>query len=270
MTVSLDLDAYFKRIQWGGDIRHDLVSLASLVRAHMAHIPFENLDVLLGRPIRIDLDSVQRKLVQARRGGYCFEHATLFSAVLEQIGFRPERKLARVTLKAPREAVPRTHMFIVVPVSEGRFVVDVGFGGLAPQVPLPLVEAAPLDSSHALTHWMRRDQRYWTMCARSKGEVIDAWVTNLDDEGPADFEMGNHYVSTHPQSVFVNRILLRALTPYGRVTVMNRDATIWRGQEAESVHLADRDALRQLLLDHFGMDLPQVAQLRVPTIEDWV
>jgi len=104
----------------------------------MAAIPFENLDVLLGRPVRLDLASLQAKLVDARRGGYCFEHVTLFAAVLEQLGFTPVRHSACVVLVNPRTAAPRTHMFLTVPLAEGTFVVDPGFGVLAPKVPLPL------------------------------------------------------------------------------------------------------------------------------------
>jgi N-hydroxyarylamine O-acetyltransferase len=268
MTQQIDMDAYCQRIQWGGQVRHDLATLASIVHAHMAHMPFENLNVLLGWPVRLDLDSLQTKLVHASRGGYCFEHSTLLGAVLDQLGFDVERKLARVTLKVPVNAVPRTHMFLVVTVPEGRFVVDAGFGGLAPQHPLPLLHTPP--AQHArLTHWMTHEPPYWRMCAWSKGEVVEAWATTLEAEGPADFEMGNHFVATHPESVFVNRILLRAITPTGRVTVMNRDATIWHGTEAESFELADRAALHELLVTHFGIDVPQVRTMRVPSIEEW-
>lgn len=268
--MAVDLDAYFNRIQWGGQLRPDLATLASLIVAHMAHIPFENLDVLLGRPIRLDLDSLQAKLVRAHRGGYCFEHTTLFGAVLDQLGFAPARKLARVTLLAPLEAVPRTHMFLLVPLREGRFVVDVGFGARAPTLPLPLRDPATTGGPGAgLSHWMAPQGAYWTMHARSQGEVVKAWMSTLEEEGLADFEMGNYYVSTHPSSPFVNRLMLRALTPEGRVTVMNREVTIWRGDEAEHVQLADRAALRALLADHFGIDLPEAMTLRVPLIPEW-
>src|SRR5947207_7172356 len=80
MIASFDLDAYFARIRWDGAPCPTLDTLAGLLQAHMAHIPFENLDVLLCRPVRLDLESLQRKLVHSRRGGYCFEHATLFAA----------------------------------------------------------------------------------------------------------------------------------------------------------------------------------------------
>ena len=148
MTSPINLDAYFNRIRWGGNTRPTYDTLAQLVHAHMQHIPFENLDVLLGRGIRIDLESIQNKLVHARRGGYCFEHATLFAAVLEQLGFQPTCHSSRVVLLFPRTEAPRTHMFLTVPLPEGTFVVDPGFGSLAPRVPVPLDGTQEIGRAH--------------------------------------------------------------------------------------------------------------------------
>jgi N-hydroxyarylamine O-acetyltransferase len=268
MTGSLDLDAYLDRIQWGGPVRHDLDTLTGLLRAHMTRIPFENLDVLLGRPIRLDLEGIQDKLVRASRGGYCFEHATLFAAALEQLGFEPVRHTGRVVLFVPRTAAPRTHMFLTVAVAEGTFVVDPGFGALAPRVPVPLVEGEQAQVGDE-THRMVRDGRYWVLRAQVGAKSVDAWASTAEEEYPVDFEMGNHYTSTHPASPFVNRIMLRAFTDDGRVTVMNRDVTVWRGETPASTQLADRAALRALLVDRFGFDLPEVDRLRVPTIAEW-
>ena len=113
---TVDLDAYFQRIRWTGATMPTFDTLAGILRAHDAAIPFENLDVLLGRPIRLDLDSIQAKLVTASRGGYCFEHATLFAAVLEQLGFQPTRHAARVILFDPPSEAARSHMFLTVAV----------------------------------------------------------------------------------------------------------------------------------------------------------
>ncbi|MDE2297304.1 MAG: arylamine N-acetyltransferase [Burkholderiales bacterium] len=232
------------------------------------NIPFENLDVLLGHPVRLDLESVQRKLVEARRGGYCFEHATLFAAMLESIGFEPVRHTARVVLMAPRTASPRTHMFLTVSVPEGTFVVDPGFGALAPRVPVPLVDGVPAAAAGE-THCMVRDGPHWVLRAQVGDKPVDAWVSTLEAENLVDFELGNHYTSTHPNSAFVNRIMMRALTPRGRVSVMNRDVNVWRDGAVHTLRLADRTALRALLNEHFGFDLPQVENIRVPSIPEW-
>ena len=269
MTPALDLDAYCERIGFGGVMRPEFDTLAGLVRAHMAAIPFENLDVLLGRPVRLDLESLQAKLVRARRGGYCFEHSTLLAAVLERVGFRPVRHSARVTMASPRSDAPRTHMFLTVPLDEGTFVVDAGFGSLAPAFPVPLIDGDETRTDDT-THWMARDAGLWVLRARSAGKTIDGWISTLEHDNPVDFEMANHYIATHPASPFVNRILMRALTVDGRVTVMNRDVTIWRDCTPHASQLADRAALRALLIEHFGFDLPEIERVRVPSIAEWV
>jgi len=268
LNQELDLDAYCERIGFAGVIRPEFDALAALVRAHMASIPFENLDVLLGRPVRLDLGSLQAKLVRARRGGYCFEHSTLLAAVLERVGFRPLRHSARVTMASPRTDAPRTHMFLTVPLDEGTFVVDAGFGSLAPAFPVPLIDGDETRADET-THWMARDGDLWVLRARSGGKTVDGWVSTLEHDNPVDFEMANHYVATHPASPFVNRILMRALTGDGRVTVMNRDVTIWRDGVPHASQLADRAALRALLVEHFGFDLPEIERLRVPSVADW-
>jgi N-hydroxyarylamine O-acetyltransferase len=268
MTALIDLDTYLERIHWRGGTSPTFETLVGLLRAHMMHIPFENLDVLLGRGVRLDLGSVQNKLVHARRGGYCFEHGTLFAAVLERLGFAPVRLAARVTVIAPRSESPRTHMILTVTVAEGTFVLDPGFGALAPRVPVPLEESVRVGVDGE-KHWMARDGNHWLLRTQANDKVVDCWASPLDRDNLIDFEMGNHYTSTHPASPFVNRIMLRALTNDGRVGLMNRDLTIWRKSERESMQLADRKALRTLLVQYFGFDLPEVEHLHVPSIPDW-
>ena len=268
MQNGLDLDAYFDRVQWGGSARPTYETLAGILRAHMSSIPFENLDVLLGRPIRLDLDGLQQKLVRARRGGYCFEQGSLFGAVIEALGFKPVRHTARVIMITARTAAPRTHMFLTVPLAEGTFVVDPGFGALAPRIPVPLLDGVEARVG-AETHWMSRDGPYWILRSRVAGKETDCWLSTLEEDNPVDFEMGSHYVATHPGSPFVNRMLMRALTADGRVSVMNRDVTIRSGNVSEPVQLVDRSALRTLLITYFGFDLPEVERMTVPSIPEW-
>jgi len=265
---SLDLDAYFERVQWGGPTSPTYETVAGILEAHLQHIPFENLDVLLGRPIRLDLDGLQDKLIRARRGGYCFEHATLFAAVLERLGFRTMPHSARVVLFLPRTEAPRTHMFLRVAIGAQTFVIDPGLGGPAPRFPVPLpagVTAPPDDRSH----WIVQEGRYWVLRMQSGEQPVDAWESLFDRDNPLDFEMGNHFTATHPRSAFVNRLMLRAFTPEGRVSVMNREVSYWHASEARARQLPDRSALRALLVEHFGFDLPEVERLRVPTIPEW-
>jgi N-hydroxyarylamine O-acetyltransferase len=88
-------------------------------------------------------------------------------------------------------------------------------------------------------------------------------------ENPVDFEVANHFTATSPMSHFRQRIMMRILTPDGRITVHNRDVTIWKGGESQALQLSDRSALRALLAEHFGFDLPEVENLQVPTVPGW-
>jgi N-hydroxyarylamine O-acetyltransferase len=266
--MSVDLAAYRERIGWHGAARADLATLSAVLAAHMRAIPFENLDVLLGRRIALDLPAVQAKLVTARRGGYCFEQATLFAAALEALGFAVERHIARVIVVTPRDAAPRTHMFVVVAIDGTRYVADPGFGALAARAPLPLVDGARTRVDADL-HWMARDGAGWTCCAQSEGKTVECWTSLLDDVPLVDFEVGNHYTATAPASAFVNRLMMRALTDDGRVSLMNRDVTIRRGDAVLRHQLADRAELRALVAAHFGFDLPEIERLAVPSVPEW-
>jgi N-hydroxyarylamine O-acetyltransferase len=268
MDASFDLHAYLDRIEWGGSSSPTYATLAGLVAAHTARVPFENLDVLLGRPVRLDLDSLQRKLVRDRRGGYCFEHATLMGAALDALGFAAVRHAARVIMFAPRHLVPRTHMFLVVALAEGPFVVDPGFGRLAARAPVPLRQGVDVKFGED-THRIVRDGDHWTLQARVDGEESPCWTTPLDETHAIDFEVANHYTATHPSSPFRNRLMLRMFTRDGRVTVADREVTVTCEGRSQTSELPDRKALRALLADRFGVDLPDVEKMRVPSVPAW-
>ena len=267
--MSLHIDRYFERIGWGGDQRPTLGTLTGVLKAQMSSIPFENLDVLLHRPLRLDLDSIEAKLVAARRGGYCFEHTTLFAGVLSRLGFDTTLHSARVVLFTPRTQSERAHMFLTTKLAEGTFVVDPGFGGPAAQFPIPLLEPGTRPIADD-THWMVRDGDRWVLRTRTDdGAAKDAWVSTLEEDYPVDFEMANHFTASHPASPFVNALMMGLFTPDGRVTLLNRSFTIRKNGTASSGLLADRAALRTFVSQHFGFDLPDIERLRVPAIPEW-
>lgn len=267
--AAIDLGAYGTRIgQPDMALPPTLDTLSILLAAHMRAIPFENLDVLLGRPIPLDLLSVQNKLIGAGRGGYCFEHATLFAAVLEALGFELARHTARVVLVLARDRSPRAHMFMTVRLPEGVFIADPGLGGPASIAPVPLADMGK-DGPQGASHWMTRDGPLWVLRTRGPAGPMDAWVSSVEADNLVDFEVGNHFVATHPASPFRQRLMLGRFTPEGRVAVMNREASIRRGGTTETMELPDRAALRRFAAEHFALDLPEIEGLRVPAIADW-
>ena len=251
----MNLDAYFDRIGWRGSRAATPEVLAGILARHVMAIPFENLDVLLGTRPRLDLGSLERKLVDARRGGYCYEHATLFAAVLAELGFAVSTHSARVVMMTPRSSAPRTHMFLSV----GDLVLDPGFGAAAPKLPVPL------DGSPAGAHRIVRDGG--EIALEHDGQRL--WTSSLEHDIPIDFEMANHFTATHPASHFTQSLMLRTYTEDGQVRVRNRDVTLIKGSETQTFQLADRAQLRELVAAHFGFDLPALETLHVPSIAEW-
>jgi len=267
MSQPFDLDAYLARINHSGPRTPTYDTLAAVLRDHTANIPFESFDVLLGRPIRLDAEGLQAKIVAAGRGGYCFEHASLMCAALEAIGFTPVRHASRVLLFEPRHESVRQHMFLTVTTGGTTYVIDPGFGPFACPQPIP-VDGTPVPT-RAPTHRLAREGNDWFLYVTRDGEEIQGWVSTMEEEHPVDFEMMNHYIATHPASFFAHNLLASAATREGRVNVMNQDVHVIRDGVAEATQLPDRKALRSLVAQHFGFDLPDLETMRVNRVPGW-
>src|SRR5215831_16073567 len=132
----LDLPAYLARVGRPALPEPTEAALRDLHRAHVLAVPFENLDVIVGRGVDVSLPAVQAKLVGRRRGGYCFEHNALFAAVLDRAGFEVTRLAARVRMGASFVR-PRTHMTLLARAEGRTWVTDVGFGADGMLEPIP-------------------------------------------------------------------------------------------------------------------------------------
>ncbi|MEV4253992.1 arylamine N-acetyltransferase [Spirillospora sp. NPDC049652] len=209
----LDLDAYLSRIGFDAERAPILAALRALHRGHTTSIPFENLDPVLGRPVLLDVPSLQDKLVRSERGGYCFEHAALFAAALERFGFDFTALVGRVVIGAPEGSIrPATHALLVVRPAddEHEWLCDVGFGS-GPLEPLRFTDGTESDQDG----WrFRLDRlpddefgvRHWTL--RQDGP--DGWtrrhVFAQVPVFPVDYALASHYVATHPRSPFTGRV----------------------------------------------------------------
>lgn len=263
MTARLfDIGAYLARIGHGGPEAPSLALLTSLHEAHVGAIPFENLDVLLGRPILLELDAVQAKLVAARRGGYCFEQNTLFRGALEALGFRVTPLAARVRLgaSAPR---PRTHMLLLVALPEGPFVADVGFGGDGPVHPFPLVEGRETWTG-ATGCRLRREADLWVLAGNTDGHWLDLYAFTLEPQYAVDYEMASHFTSTYPRSPFRETLTAQRSWPERRILLRDRTLTVRSGRHAEATSIRDPRHLLELLDQEFGLSFPPGTRFPVP------
>jgi N-hydroxyarylamine O-acetyltransferase len=253
--MSIDLKAYAARIEYCGEWTPTLDTLQALHLAHATHIPFENLDVLRGRPSPLDLESLSAKLIDDKRGGYCFEQNALFAAVLEAIGFRVTRLAARVRLGSTKVG-PRSHMLLAVEIESKKWLADVGFGGDGLLLPLPL-------NPGLVTHhfdWQYRlvleDSVYVLQSQRPEG-WFDLYTFTLEKQERADYEVSHYFTSTHPSSPFVNKLVVQQPGKDARWTLVNRTLTEWKpdGSKVETVLPGD-DAILTVLAERFGLEFP--------------
>ena len=263
MGTLADFPAYLARIGLREPPPATARGLTIVHRAHAGAIPFENLDILLGRAIRLDLPSLEEKLVAAHRGGYCFEQNTLFAAVLSHLGFPVTPLAARVRLSGRTDGA-RTHMLLSVRADGRDFLCDVGFGGGGPWEPLPLEPSGEI----AQELWRFR-------VVEERGERVlqnmgpagwrDLYGFTLEPQLPSDYEVANYHTSTHPDSMFRKIPVVQRTWASGALTLRGDVlATIVPGQAPVETPAPEGDALLDVLRNEFTLNFPAGTRFRPP------
>lgn len=260
MTFKPDLDAYFERIGYRGPHVPTREVLDAIVRAHIQTIPFENIDILLGRGIDLDPAKVERKLVHAKRGGYCFEQNSHLLRVLQVLGYDAVPLSARVRVQRPRDFTPpRTHVFVRVMFDGRPWLADVGVGALSPTATLRLDVDHEQPTPHeprriiAEGEWGVAHTRYFHQ-VRLGAEWHDVCELTGEVMPEIDREVGNWFTSTHPRSHFRDRLMVARATPEGRVTLVNRELTFRDHAGGTSTQIAESpESLLAMLARHFDM-----------------
>ena len=253
----IDLDAYFERIGYAGPRAPTLEVLTALQRAHPAVIPFEGIEPMLGRPVRLDPASLQAKLVRGGRGGYCFEQNGLLRRVLDALGFAVTPLAARVVWMAPDDAPlgPLTHMLLKVDLPEGAFLADVGFGGQSPTAPLRFETGAEQATPHGVYRLMDRDAGL-----ELQARLPDRWAAmyrfTLEPRVQADYEVGNWYTSTHPDSFFANGLIVSRAPEGRRINLENTRLTSYFADgRVEARTIGSAGELHEVLTGDFGLSI---------------
>ncbi|THA57177.1 arylamine N-acetyltransferase [Streptomyces sp. A1136] len=262
----LDLDAYLARIGIGRggtrggeerELRPDLATLYAVHRAHIAAIPFESLDVTLGRPVALDVKSLQDKLVHRRRGGYCYEQNSLLAAALQRIGFEVSGRGARNRSRGDT-LLPVTHAVLVVTVAGEPWLCDAGFGHPGPFEPVPLarpgVEVRQGDSTYAV----HREEGDVLVLRRScEGIRQDLYAFTPQPYHPVDYVVLNHYSSSHPRSAFLGKVIVQRPGEDVRVALLGRELTRWYPDGRVEREIVAPEELIALLDHEFGLRLSE-------------
>jgi N-hydroxyarylamine O-acetyltransferase len=268
----LDLQAYLRRIDYTGPSEPSEPVLNALYRAHLASVRFENLDVFIAGAVNVDLEAIQDKIIYRGRGGYCYEQAQLFGAVLERLGFGVERLLARVGPDGG-PARPRTHLTLRVLGGQNVWLADPGFGS-SPPAPLSLRRYRS-GGPREVDGWIYEispDTEHGQDVYKLREYQAGQWVTlHRWDYGkvqPVDVVLSNHYTSTHPDSWFTWQPVIVRRDPDAIRSILGRTYTVnYAGHKKTRRVLTDKE-FAQALTDEFGLKLTKDeldAAVKAPT-----
>ncbi len=247
------LGAYFARIR-AGEATSSFGALAEIQRAHRLAIPFENLDIHLGRGISLDPDALFDKLVTRRRGGYCFEQNGLLLGMLQALGFEARPLLARVWLNA-MDTPPRTHTLNLVHVEGEYYIVDAGFGGSYVPPMLLLADEVVRTDDGARHRLVRAGEHGW-MLQRDAGTGWQRQYSFTTERvWPADLEVANHWTATRPDTRFTTLKIASGTLSDGYVSLTDRTLTVNRMWVPKAREIDTAEDYRQTLRKTFGLEL---------------
>lgn len=256
----LDLDAYLARVGLSGDLPPTLDTLRAVHRAHLAAIPFENLQIVLGRPVLLDVPSLADKMVREPRGGYCYEQNLLLAAALDRLGFSVTGFAARVLSGGAGAPRPATHALLRVDLEEGPRLADVGFGGGG------LLEPVPFADGH------QEVQGGWGLRLDRVSEVgEDEWLLrSFDGRGwrplysfsstamvRQDYAIFSHHLATHPRSPFRGRLMVQRIGPGAQHMLMNTTLTTTAPDGTQEEREVPVEEVGRVLQEVFGIGLDQ-------------
>lgn len=250
------LDRYLARVGYDGPRGANLTTLRALHRAHLLTIPYENLDIHLGLPITLDPEAMFTKLVDERRGGWCFEMNGLFGRVLETLGFTVRYMSGAVGRARTGWRAQGNHLVLLVTLDRP-WIADVGFGdGFL--TPLPLEPGSYRQDF--LQYRVSKDGPRWRVDNHTHGGA-DGFDFTTTARALADFAQQCHELQTSPDSSFVQTTVCERFEPHG--LVMLRSATL-REVRADGVTTTVIDsaaAFDRVLRERFDLAIPGIEML---------
>jgi N-hydroxyarylamine O-acetyltransferase len=248
-------DDYLRRIGQPSPSDGSIDTLRGLHLAHRETFLFENLAIQTGGGISLALPDLERKFLDEGRGGYCFEHNTLFAAALREVGFESTTLLGRVH-RGPPERWARTHMVLRVAIDGEVWLADVGFGSVGLVEPIPLRDGATAEQG-GFTYRLRRTASAWILSIRdTAGLETDLYEFTEEPQTPMDVEVANHFTSTHPESIFRKTLTIQRTARDDR-TILRSDV-LTRMRQGRMVDVPfPRERLREVAREEFAIELPQ-------------
>jgi N-hydroxyarylamine O-acetyltransferase len=249
----MDVSAYLARIGYSGPVTPTADTLRDVHRAHLLSVPFENLDIGLKRPISLDQDQFVRKIVEQRRGGFCYELNGAFAALLEELGFQVTLLSARVPRQDGTETPEFDHLTLRVDLEEP-WLADVGFGDFILE-PLRLQTGLEQKQDLGVFQIVEQGDDLHVLKRGADGQNVEQYRFTLQPRRLEEFAPMCRFHQSSPESPFTRKTICSLATPNGRITVADRKLIeTENGTRQESVLASDAEWL-QVLHDKFGVVL---------------
>ena len=257
--MEMSVEKYLKRIGFDGEPRPDRDTLFRLQHAHLTSVPYEDLDIYYRREFSLAYGAIYDKVVNRRRGGYCFELNGLFGWLLRQVGFRTEEYLGR-WLKGEALAVPlRRHRVIKVLMGRRSYIADVGVGQRCPLEPLEFRHGV-VQERQGVRYRIVRDGLYNVVQTELDGEFVNFYSFDDAPQENIDFIYPHYYCCNNPASVFLRRIIVHMSTEEGRCSIATalcpetgQEVPELRTSDGESSFLFSEKELSDALERYFGI-----------------
>lgn len=239
----MNIALYLKRLGLpeNYDLTNRLELLEELQLRHVTNIPYENLDIVKGSPLSLDVASLFEKIVINHRGGYCFEVNGLFGALLSELGFKVTHLAARF-LRGEIDIPLRRHRVLLVECEGDEYICDVGIGSAAPRYPLKLEEGTIQYQFGEAYKLINDDFLGWVILELHKGEWRQFYSFTMEPQLAVDFITPSFYCEKHPDSIFNKDIMVAIKTEEGRKSLNGREYKKFLGEEIVE--------LRENLTDH--------------------
>jgi N-hydroxyarylamine O-acetyltransferase len=253
----MDIPTYLMRINYTDSVKPDVQTLRGLQLAHMHHVPFENLDIGLKRPIQLSEEALWNKLVVQKRGGFCYELNGIFARLLSEIGFEVTYLNAHVYNHLGELGIDFDHLALLVgiPKQSTRWLADVGFGDSFNE-PLSFEERG--EQVQGLRAY-RLDQTpggYITWQKNYDGSWERHYFFDLQPHNfPAEYEAACLYHQTSPESTFTRSSIISRATPDGRVSLEDGRLILTSNGLREERPIAGNEEYQALLKEYFGVAL---------------
>jgi len=251
----MDTFLYLKRIGFEGPAAHDYETLKKLQRCHLMAVPYENLDILAGIPLKLDTESLYEKIVVRRRGGYCFELNGAFGALLRGLGFDVTDCMARF-FKNEKEIPMRRHRVLKVRCGDGLFLCDAGVGMISPVFPVRLDTFEEQAIGNEL-YRIEKDGFLGTVIHQCVEGVWDRFFSFTDEpQLDIDFVMPSFYCEKHPDSPFIKDYMLAILTGFGGKNSLNGDnLSCWDKNGKHKVTIESEEMRSEVFEKYFGLHI---------------